>query len=399
MQVNRRKFIQTTGLASAAMFLPKFLKAHETNTAINSEKILVIIQLTGGNDGLNTVVPYEDDLYYNARPNIAIHKNEVLKLDTELGLNPNLKGFKNLFDNGKMCLINNVGYPDPNRSHFRSMDIWHTASNSNEYKTTGWLGRYLDEQCGNCDKPTQVLEIDDTLSLALKGNIVKGLALKDAKRLYGTTIDPFINQLSKQHIVGNHQHDNAEYLYKTLAETVSSAEYIYKTSKIFQSAASYPNHQFGKSMKTISELIISGVNTKVYYVSLGSFDTHFNQQKRQGNLLQQLSETVETFVNDLKKNGRAEDVLLMTFSEFGRRVEENASNGTDHGTASQVFLIGNNLKKNGIYNNAPNLSDLDEGDLKFSVDFRNIYATILKKWLNTDEQTILGEKYNYMSFL
>ena len=397
--MKRRNFIQTTGLASAALMLPKFLKAHENNSTINSDKILVIVQLTGGNDGLNTVVPFENDLYYNARPQIAIKKNEVLKLNNQLGLNPNMQGFKKLFDDGKLCLINNVGYPEPDRSHFRSMDIWQTASNSNEYKTTGWLGRYLDEQCGYCDQPTQVLEIDDTLSLALKGNNAKGLALKDPKRLYGTTMDPFINQLSKQHVLGDHQHDNAEYLYKTLAETVSSAEYIYKTSKIFQSAATYPNHPFGKSMKTISELIISGVNTKVYYVSLGSFDTHFNQQKRQAGLLQQLSETVEVFINDLKTNGRANDVLLMTFSEFGRRVEENASNGTDHGTANQIFLIGNDLKKKGVYNDAPNLSDLDEGDLKFSVDFKNVYATLLKKWLNVDEQKILGNKFNYLDFL
>ena len=397
--MNRRNFIQTTGLASASLMLPKFLKAQEKNAAINSDKILVIVQLTGGNDGLNTVVPFENDLYYNARPTIAIQKKETLKLTNQLGLNPAMIGFKNLYDAGKMCLINNVGYPDPDRSHFRSMDIWHTASNSNEYKTSGWLGRYLDEQCGDCDQPTQVLEIDDTLSLALKGNNVKGLALKDAKRLYGTTIDPFIHQLSKQPVSGDHHHDNAAYLYKTLAETVSSADYIYKTSKIFQSAATYPNHQFGKSMKTISEFIISGINTKVYYVSLGSFDTHFNQQKRQGVLLQQLSETVEVFMNDIKKNGKADDVLLMTFSEFGRRVQENASNGTDHGTANQIFLFGNSLKKNGIYNAAPNLSDLDDGDLKHSVDFKNVYATLLKKWLNTDEQKILGNKFSYLDFI
>jgi uncharacterized protein (DUF1501 family) len=397
--MNRRNFIQTTGLASASLMLPEFLKAQEKNAAINSDKILVIVQLTGGNDGLNTVVPYENDLYYNARPTIAIQKKETLKLTNQLGLNPAMIGFRNLYDAGKMCLINNVGYPDPDRSHFRSMDIWHTASNSNEYKTSGWLGRYLDEQCGDCDQPTQVLEIDDTLSLALKGYNVKGLAMKDAKRLYGTTIDPFIHQLSKQPVSDDHHHDNAAYLYKTLAETVSSADYIYKTSKIFQSAAAYPNHQFGKSMKTISEFIISGINTKVYYVSLGSFDTHFNQQKRQGVLLQQLSETVEAFMNDIKKNGKADDVLLMTFSEFGRRVQENASNGTDHGTANQIFLFGNTLKKNGIYNAAPNLSDLDDGDLKYTVDFKNVYATLLKKWLNTDEQKILGNKFSYLDFI
>lgn len=398
MNLNRRKFIQTTGLVSAAMMIPEFLKAQEKQLERNSEKNLVIIQLSGGNDGLNTVVPFENDVYYNARPQIAIQKNEVLKLNDQTGLHPSMQGFKELYESGNLCLINNVGYPDPDRSHFRSMDIWHTASNSNEYKSTGWIGRYLDEKCGNCDMPTQALEIDDTLSLALKGNNVKGLALKDPKRLYGTTMDPYINKISKQHLPGDHHHDNAEYLYKTLAETISSAEYIYQTSKIYHSASSYPDHQFGKSMKTISELITSGVNTKIYYVSLGSFDTHFNQQNRQANLLKQLSETVKIFMDDLKKNGR-DDVLLMTFSEFGRRVEENASGGTDHGTANQVFLIGNNLKKKGIYNQAPNLSDLDGGDLKYNVDFKNIYATITKKWLNSDDEKILGSKYAYMDFL
>ena len=397
--MKRRNFLKTTALASAATMLPKFIKASEKNIADTSDKILVIVQLTGGNDGLNTVVPFQNDLYYKARPQISIGRNEVLKLNDQLGLNPNMEGFKKLFDDGKLCLINNVGYPDPDRSHFRSMDIWHTASNSNEYKTTGWLGRYLDEQCGDCDKPTQILEMDDTLSLALKGTNVKGLAIKDPKRLYGTTTNPFINQLSKQHLPGDHQHDNAEYLYKTLAETVSSAEYLYQTSKIFHSAATYPNHQFGKSMKTISELIISGVNTKVYYVSLGSFDTHFNQQKRQGELLHQLAETIKVFMDDLKSNGRANEVLLMTFSEFGRRVAENASLGTDHGTASQIFLIGNNLKGKGVYNEAPNLEDLDDGDLKFTVDFKNIYATLLRKWLQTDSDKILGNKFSLMDFI
>ncbi|MFN8260199.1 MAG: DUF1501 domain-containing protein [Chitinophagales bacterium] len=397
--MKRRNFLKTTALASAATMLPKFIKASEKNIAETSDKILVIVQLTGGNDGLNTVVPFQNDLYYKARPQISIGKNEVLKLNDQLGLNPNMEGFKKLFDDGKLCLINNVGYPDPDRSHFRSMDIWHTASNSNEYKTTGWLGRYLDEQCGDCDKPTQILEMDDTLSLALKGTNVKGLAIKAPKRLYGTTTNPFINQLSKQHLPGDHQHDNAEYLYKTLAETVSSAEYLYQTSKIFHSAATYPNHQFGKSMKTISELIISGVNTKVYYVSLGSFDTHFNQQKRQGELLHQLAETIKVFMDDLKSNGRANEVLLMTFSEFGRRVAENASLGTDHGTASQIFLIGNNLKGKGVYNEAPNLEDLDDGDLKFTVDFKNIYATLLRKWLQTDSDKILGNKFSLMDFI
>jgi uncharacterized protein (DUF1501 family) len=396
---NRRKFLQSTGLASAAFMIPKFLKSAEKDNTITSDKILVIVQLTGGNDGLNTVIPFENDLYYNARPQIAVKKNEVLKLNGQFGLHPSMWAWKELHENGKLCVLNNVGYPGPDRSHFRSMDIWHTASKSDEYKTSGWIGRYLDEQCGKCDRPTNALEMDDTLSFALKGDNVKALSLKDPKKLYATTMDPFINQLNRQHIPGDHHHNNAEYLYKTLAETISSAAYIYQTSKIYRSAASYPDHAFGKSMKTISELIISGVNTKIYYVSLGSFDTHFNQQTRQAALLQQLSETTSIFMNDLKSNGRSQDVLLMAFSEFGRRVQENASAGTDHGTSGPVFLLGESLQKKGFYNEMANLNELDDGDLRYSIDFKNIYSTLLKKWLNSDDEKILGNKYQYLDFI
>ncbi len=397
--MKRRSFIQTTGLAAATLMLPKFIKAYTASGTINSNKILVVIQLSGGNDGLNTIVPYENDLYYNARPTIAIKKNETLKLNSELGLHPAMQGFKNLFDNGQLSMLNNVGYPEPDRSHFRSMDIWQTASHSNEYKSSGWLGRYLDTQCVQCEHPTQILEIDDTLSLALKGERLNGLAFKDAKRLYATTTSSFIHQLAQQHHADEHTHDNASYLYKTLVETVSSAEYIYKTSKIYQSSAVYPNHEFGKSMKMISELIVSGVQTNVFYVSLGTFDTHYNQLKRQEELLKQLAETVEIFMKEMKQNGKANDVLLMTFSEFGRRVQENASGGTDHGTANQIFLIGNQLKKQGFYNEAPNLSDLEDGDLKYKIDFKNVYATILRNWLNANDEIILGKQYSTLNFI
>ncbi|MBP6154001.1 MAG: DUF1501 domain-containing protein [Chitinophagales bacterium] len=397
--MKRRSFLQTTGLAAATLMLPKFIKAYTASGTINSNKILVVIQLSGGNDGLNTIVPYENDLYYNARPTIAIKKNETLKLNSELGLHPAMQGFKNLFDNGQLSMLNNVGYPEPDRSHFRSMDIWQTASHSNEYKSSGWLGRYLDTQCVQCEHPTQILEIDDTLSLALKGERLNGLAFKDAKRLYATTTSSFIHQLAQQHHADEHTHDNASYLYKTLVETVSSAEYIYKTSKIYQSSAVYPNHEFGKSMKMISELIVSGVQTNVFYVSLGTFDTHYNQLKRQEELLKQLAETVEIFMKEMKQNGKANDVLLMTFSEFGRRVQENASGGTDHGTANQIFLIGNQLKKQGFYNEAPNLSDLEDGDLKYKIDFKNVYATILRNWLNANDELILGKQYSTLNFI
>lgn len=397
--MERRTFLKATGLATATLWLPEFLKASENKTTSGAEKILIVVQLTGGNDGLNTVIPYENDIYYRLRPQIAVQKNDAWKLNDELGLHPSLKDIKELYDDGNVCLINNVGYPEPDRSHFRSMDIWQTASGSREYMSSGWLGRFLDLQVAKGKSATQILEIDDTLSLALKGSNASGLALKDPRKLYMEVSDPLIEQLSKLPLTHDHIQDNASYLYQTLASTASSAEYLYTTSKIIHSPLTYPNHAFGKSMKTISELIVSGVDAKVYYVSLGSFDTHFNQVKRQADLLKQMSETIGVFMKDMKANGKSNDVLLMTFSEFGRRVQENASQGTDHGTANQIFLFGEGLKKKGILNNAPDLTDLEDGDLKFSVDFRSVYATLLRRWLNVDDTAILNGKFDGIDFL
>jgi uncharacterized protein (DUF1501 family) len=232
----------------------------------------------------------------------------------------------------------------------------------------------------------------------MKGEQTKGLALKDPKRLYGTTVDPFFSALNQLHRE-EHEHGQAGYLYKTLAETISSADYIYQNSKVFKSNKTYPDHELGKQLKTIAELIVSGIDTRVYYISHGSFDTHVNQAEKQGNLLKQLSGAVAVFLDDLQQNGRDRDVLLMTFSEFGRRLEENASAGTDHGTASQVFIIGKAIKKPGIYNEGPNLGDLDAGDLKYSVDFRRIYATLLDNWLRADSQKILNSIYKPLDII
>jgi uncharacterized protein (DUF1501 family) len=398
--MKRRTFIKASALATATLYLPNFLKASEDVLKTAPNKKLIVIQLGGGNDGLNTVVPYNNDLYYKARPQISIPKNEVLPLDAKLGLHPMMKEIKDMYDDGFVALINNVGYPEPDRSHFRSMDIWQSASGSKEYIASGWLGRYHDLQNSISVNDTLLLEIDDSLSLASKGNSSNGLALKDSKKLFNEVSTPFIAQLGKNYnAAADHNHDNVSYLYQTLSSTISSAKYIYQTSKIFHSALTYPNHEFGHSMKTIAELIISGVNTSIYYVSLGSFDTHFNQKKRQAVLLKQLSETMSVFMKDMKANGKIDDVLAFTFSEFGRRVQENASEGTDHGTANQIFLFGGGLKQKGILNDAPNLSDLDNGDLKYTVDFRHIYATILRKWLNTNDNIILGNSFPSLSFI
>jgi uncharacterized protein (DUF1501 family) len=399
MPVKRRKFLQLGSLATASCMVPNFLKAFEKKATVPAgNKVLVLLQLSGGNDGLNTVIPVRNDIYYRSRPKLSIPREKALPFNDEVGLHPALTGFKELYDHGDLAILNGVGYPNPDRSHFRSMDIWQSASESNEYLYTGWIGRYLDAQCAGCDKPTQALEIDDTLSMALKGEQVKGLAMKDPRRLYTTANEEYFKE-----IIASHKDQPGEqpvdYLYKTMAETVSSADYIYKQSKLHPSSSSYPKTELGKSFQTIASLIFSDINTKVYYVSLGSFDTHINQGAQQQRLFIEMNEAIDSFVKDLKTNGRFNDVLITTFSEFGRRVSQNASGGTDHGTANNMFFIGGGLKQKGVLNALPDLNDLIDGDIKHSVDFKNVYATILRNWLNADDTRILGKRFDYLKFV
>ncbi len=397
MLFKRREFLQVGSLASASMMMPRFLKAFDGKTLVPpGNKVLVVLQFSGGNDGLNTVIPVRNDIYYKSRPKLGIEKDKALSLTDEVGINPALQAFKGLYDDGNLGIINSVGYPNPDRSHFRSMDIWQSASDSDKYLYTGWLGRYLDAQCNGCSKPTQALEVDDVLSLALKGEDEKGLAVKDPKRLYNTSHEKYFKDINASHEKGE---ETVDYLYKTLGETLSSADYIYQQSKVHPTSTTYPATELGKNLKTISSLILSDINTKVYYLSLGSFDTHVNQENQQKRLFTQLNDAMSVFVKDLKDNNRFQDVMVMTFSEFGRRVAQNASGGTDHGTANNMFFISGGLKQKGLINAMPDLADLDEGDLKHTVNFKNVYATVLNKWLGADDKKILGKQYDFMNFI
>ena len=387
--------------AAGTMLIPQFLQAigqPQVAAVPPGVKVLVVLQLSGGNDGLNTVIPVRNDIYYRSRPRLGIAKDKALPLTDEAGIHPALTQFKQCYDNGELAILNSVGYPNPDRSHFRSMDIWHSASPSNQYWNTGWLGRYLDAACnGNCAHATQALEIDDVLSLALKGEQQKGMALQDPARLYNTSQSKMYRSL----IADNTHHDEpvADYLYKTLGNTINNADYIFKASKASASTAEYPNSELAKSLKTIASLVFSDINTKVYYVSLGSFDTHVNQEGQQNRLFTELNSAVGAFVSDLKAQGRFDDVLLCTFSEFGRRVAQNASGGTDHGTANNMFFIGGGLKRKGFLNAMPTLTNLENGDLIHQVDFKNVYATLLNKWLDADAEAILQTPVKALDFI
>tara|TARA_B110000902_G_scaffold237239_1_gene284084 strand:- start:174 stop:1364 length:1191 start_codon:yes stop_codon:yes gene_type:complete len=396
--MKRRDFLIKSSMASSVVLVPSFMKAFESlDPRLFGYKKLVVIQLSGGNDGLNTLIPYRNDLYYSNRPGISIPKNRLIDMNGELGLNENLSPLKALYDKGYLSIINNVGYPNPNRSHFRSTDIWHTASNASEYLDSGWMGRYID-QYGK--KPYTGIEVDDSLSLILKGRTINGVATKDAKKMFNNAKTPFFSKVLETQTETHLSEHNLGYLYKTMVGAKSSAKYIYETSKTSTSTKSYPNNPFAKQLKTTAEFINSKLETKVYYVSMGGFDTHANQANRQSRLLKTYSEAMDVFVKDLEASDSFKDTLIVTFSEFGRRVQQNAAGGTDHGAANNLFVIGKNLKKPGLYNDSPDLTNLDKnGDLKYTIDFRSVYATLLDQWLDASHSKVLGSSFETLDFI
>lgn len=394
--MKRRHFLKASALASSAALVPNFLQAFGFGPLQSSRsgKILVVVQLSGGNDGLNTIIPYRDDRYYQYRPQLGIPANEVLQVGDQLGFNPALKALRGVFEEGLMTVINNVGYPNPDRSHFRSMDIWHSASGSKEYWNTGWLGRYLDNACQGC-APYHALEIDDSLSLAMKGIHRSGFAMSNPRQLEKTSRNAFLKSLPAT----DHEEENVAYLYKTMIDSQSSADYLLEKARVHRSKVRYPQSRFAKDLKQTAELITADCDTRIYYVNLTGFDTHVNQKARQARLLTQYAEAMKAFVEDLQQNNLLDDTLILTFSEFGRRAKQNASNGTDHGTANNLFLIGGKLRKAGFFNSGPKLDVLDNQDLIYEIDFRNIYASILNQWLDADAAKVLGEEFQGLPLL
>lgn len=394
--ISRRKFVQRSTLATAGtLWVPQFLQAFAAPKQLAaSDRKLVVIQWSGGNDGLNAIVPYTNDLYYQKRPNIGIAADKVLRANDALGFHPELAVLRELYDQGDLSVINNVGYPNPDRSHFRSMDIWQTGSSSEEFLSTGWLGRYMDKQQRSAH---QALELSDTLSLALKGEEARGFAANNLRQLRQTTKSPLLRAIAQhQH---EHEEETVAYLYKALGETLNSADYLQEKSNAKRSTGDYPKGELGGALQQIASLMVGGSDTQIYYANMGGFDTHVNQTAQQERLFKQYSTAVSAFVKDLKAQGLWDNTLVLTFSEFGRRVAENGSRGTDHGAANNVYLMGGKLKKQGFYNEGPNLGQLEKGDLSFDVDFRQIYATILRDWLQGGAQRAWFEGFSSLGIV
>ena len=373
--MNRRNFLSLTGtLTGGSLLLPDFLFSYgfQKNLVIG-EQCLVFIQLNGGNDGLNTFIPFEDPLYYDLRPKIAIAKDGVISTTKGMGFHPALKGFAQMQQNGDLSVIQNVGYPEPNRSHFRSQEIWQTATDSNKYINEGWLGRYLDLQCVT-HTPTAGINIDSIDNLSLKGDSPNSITVKDPDR--------FKIKKQKEETGMLSENSSLDFVRKVANSVLEGSEEIQKALTQSTTEISYPKSALGKNLEWISRLIKGNLNSKVYYTSQGGYDTHDNQLAIQNNKFTELDGAIYSFYQDLKKANLLQNVTLVVFSEFGRRVKDNG-NGTDHGTAAPMFIIGGQNRGKVIGNN-PNLSDLSQGDLKYQIDFRSVYASLLKEKMAFD---------------
>lgn len=377
--MNRRNFLTLTGtFTGGTLLLPSFLHAFgNRQTSIIGEQCLVFIQLNGGNDGLNTFIPYENSLYYDLRPKIAIQKNGIISKNNGMGFHPALKDFAKIQQNGDLTILQNVGYPEPNRSHFRSQEIWQTASSSNQYLNNGWIGRYLDFQCKE-HQPTASVNIDNIDNLALKGNEPNTITVKDPNRFRVR------NDNSEQTTLSDNP--QLDFVRKIANSVVEGSDEIQKALSKSIEKNDYPQTTLGKNLQWISRLIKGNLNSKVYYTSQNGYDTHDNQLTIQSKNLTELNDAIASFYNDLKKENLLQNVTIVIFSEFGRRVKDNGS-GTDHGTAAPLFIIGGNNKGKIIGSN-PNLTNLDNGDLIFETDFRSVYATLLKEKMNFDYSKI-----------
>jgi uncharacterized protein (DUF1501 family) len=377
--------------------------------------ILVVLQLAGGNDGLNTVIPMGNDEYRKARPTLGLTDASILRIDPQTGLHPSLSGLASAYQDGHLAIVQGVGYPNPNRSHFRSTEIWATAVDSDQSSTTGWIGRYFDNACSGCDASVGIA-MASQLPQAFTASNPKGVLYqggatkkKSSKKKGATPSDADGSMMTMEdddageaggsigmlNGPGNLGKMSAlDFLERTEMDAKVSQQEIAKASAKAKNSVPYPGSRLGQNFAMISRLIAGGMPTRIYYLSLGGFDTHTQQAGAHERLLKDMGDSVSAFLADVKAQGNLERVTLMTFSEFGRRVKENASGGTDHGAAAPLFLAGGGVKA-GLLGQMPSLApkDLFDGDVKYNTDFRSVYATVLEKHLGVKSEPILKKPF------
>lgn len=408
--VTRREFLRQTGgtlgFLAFSGFAPAFLARSayaDTPRAERDRSILVIIQLAGGNDGLNTVIPFQDDNYYRLRPSLALREPQLIRLNEETGLHPACDDLARLHHEGKLCIVQNVGYPNPNRSHFRSMEIWETATDSDRYAATGWMGRYLDNACAGqpvTEEPAAInlgQSLPQSFFASQPHNLFSahGMRLGAGRRGARGAGDLALLEAMIQAPEDNPQ---AHYLQQTLMNTMVTERRVQGILENYQTPVNYPGNRLAQSLRQVAALIASGLETRLYFVSQGGYDTHVGQENPHSRLLTDLSSSMAAFQQDLESKRLQDQVLTMTFSEFGRRSAENASRGTDHGTAAPLFIMGSSVRQP-FAGTPPVLPEDSRRDPDYSTDFRQVYATLLSDWLNTDATAVLGRPFDSLNIL
>ncbi|MBV9718651.1 MAG: DUF1501 domain-containing protein [Candidatus Eremiobacteraeota bacterium] len=405
--MKRRNFLLATasGLAVVAntehVFARALAQTPLPGLPGSQNRCLVLINLYGGNDGLNCVVPHGDPRYYQLRPALAIDRSEVLAINSTVGLNPGMQSFKSLYDRGMVAIVQGVGYPNPDHSHFRSTEIWQTAA-PDRYEHTGWLGRYFDAAELPRENLFKGIAVSKVLPEALVSERTDIPAIPGLNE-YAMMADR--NAVARDAFSAQARDRSLPFQSPYLAHVMEiegdaqrSSEELPKLVAGYTTKASYPASALGRSLALAAQIIGSNLGTKAIYVEHGSFDTHVSQKTTQNLLLTEFSNAVGAFYEDLAAHGNDRRVLTVTFSEFGRRIEENGSRGTDHGEASPLFIVGGGVR-GGLYGAAPDLADTNMGNVRFTVDFRSVYATVLERWLGRPAAPVLNGEFGKLPVL
>ncbi len=372
------------------------------------ERVIVVLSLSGGNDGLNTLIPYTNSNYYDYRPTLGISEDQVLRIDDEVGLHPSMTELKDIYDQGNMAIIQGVGYPNPSRSHFRSMDIWHTCE-PDRIGDEGWLGRAIRELDPNTENVLTGVNFGRGLPRALVCPAVPVASVGNLETyglLTGISGEDDRNQalevFSRMYAPAIGSGPVMDYIWETGRAALKGADILKVAPERYSSSVEYGNYAMGQSMRGIAQVHLAELGTRVLYTTspYNAFDTHANEAGDHARLWRQVSESVSDFYDDLREHNQGDEVILLLFSEFGRRARDNGG-GTDHGTGSVCFVIGDEVK-GGLYGEYPSLNegDLEDGgDLLHTVDFRSVYATMLERWIGLDPAPIVGGTFEQMDFL
>jgi uncharacterized protein (DUF1501 family) len=409
MAITRRDFLKIGAAGISVSFLCTTTSRADSTPRLPGRRVLVVLQLIGGNDCLNTFIPYTDPKYRDARPTLAIADKDVLKISNRIGFHPSMEELKNLYVSGKLAFINNVGFSSLDRSHFRCRDIWQTGIETagSSQGNRGWLGRYADLYLADGSTAVTTFSVGARAPLGLTANQLTGTSITDPDTFDSSTdlvIDP-------QDPQDQAQYKQALFQVYGLRRSAGDLEVIRdQGNAAFQavdllkqisrpSVIDYPASYLGKTFKLIARIIDSGIGTDIVWVAVDGFDTHGLQGNTHASLLREVSSTLAAFQSDVSNRGLSDDVLVLAWSEFGRRVSENGNKGTDHGKAGSVFLVGDRVKGGTYYGGEPDLSDLDDGDLKTRIDFRSVYSTVIADWFARDPLPVLQSPYENLGFL